>query len=229
LNAVTFFTTPAALTRGLGAALPHIRFSLQVESPLRGTTKSKESEESVFVDNWSDTVVIHFRDHQKNETRKIKTTQGRLYSLLWKGDIAYLDETNAAPKAPSTAMDLFEELPIAMEQLRSTVSKGVPGGVLFLMPFDPTLPLLRNKRRWLLEPHDGTGPPHHGLATPDEAGLKSPSAHTPTSKVAWFVYRGRSVDEVSGILKRAFYKPAQDRKTDRDQFRVSAHGQLVTL
>jgi hypothetical protein len=60
-----------------GEALPHIKHSIQVRSPMRGPgTKPEKEEESVFTDNWNMTVVFTLTDYKANKTKEITTTQG---------------------------------------------------------------------------------------------------------------------------------------------------------
>jgi hypothetical protein len=223
------YDTRRAYEAQWGEALPHITHSLQVKSPLRGAApKSEKEEESVFTDNWSQAVVFGLTEHKKKETKEVKTTQGRLYTLLWKGDLRVLDAKTAAPHVPALAMQLLRDLPRAMGHVRKAGRRGAKKKVAFLMPYDPTRQLLRSKLREVqtaLADHKT----QLDFVPPEEVGLAADAGFAPTVSIACFRVEGASESVVEKAVKRALYKPAKERKTAVERFRVTAHGHLESL
>lgn len=212
-----------------GEALPHIKYSLQVKSPTRGTSanKSENEDESVFTDNWNMTVVFTLTDYKANKTKEVTTTQGRLYSLLWRGDLSWLEPDASTPPLPTLAMQILRDLPKAENHLRENVDEIDHGQTVFLMPFDRTRQLLRTKFR-LVNKELTLPTPYVNFFSPADLGLQSPTEFAPTVKIACFAMRDCSSHDVEKALKQALYKPSKERKTDKDQFRVTAHGHLFT-
>jgi hypothetical protein len=212
-----------------GAALPHIKYSLQVRLPLRGpVAKTEKEEESVFTDNWNQTVALAFTDYKEKETREITTTQGRLYSLLWRGEPALLEKDSAPPPVPTLAMQVLRDLPSTVVHLGMKILKGANKKIVFLMPYDRTRQLLRSK----------LGKIQGGLADfetkldfvrPGEVGLTTDAEFAPTVSIACFSVQGASEAEVKEAIKRVLYVPSKDRKTAVERFRITAHGFLARI
>jgi hypothetical protein len=211
-----------------GEALPHIKYSLQVKSPMRGPgTKSEKEEESVFTDNWNMTVVFTLTDYKANKRKEITTTQGRLYSLLWKGDLARIEPDAPTPELPTLAMQILRDLPKAKDHVRENVDDIAQGDIVFLMPFDRTRQLLRTKFRKVEEALTRLNPLTCSFS-PADAGLQTASEFAPTVSIACFAMRNCSSRDVEKALKHALYTPSKEKKTDKEQFRITAHGHLFT-
>lgn len=212
-----------------GEALPHITHSVQVKSPLRGTgTKTEKEEESVFTDNWNMRVVFTLTDHKENQTREVSTTQGRLYSLLWKGDLHYIDNDAPSPPVPTLAMQILRDLPGATDHVKKSVIRGAENITVFLMPYDRTQQLLRTKFRKVQDSLKGFKM-RICFVSPVEAGLPSKTDFAPTVSIACFCLQDTPERTVEQALKKALYTPAKDKKTDKEQFRITAHGYLGTI
>jgi hypothetical protein len=196
---------------------------------LRGTgTKIEKEEESVFADNWNMTVVFSFTDHKENKTGEVTTTQGRLYSLLWKGDLRYIDKDAPPPPMPTLAMQILRDLPRATDHVRKSVLKGEARACVFLMPYDRTRQLLKSKFRKVEDSLKGFKT-RICFVSPAEAGLPSETGFAPTVSIACFCVHGTPDSAVEQALKKALYTPSKDKKTDKDLFRITAHGYLVTI
>ena len=68
-------------------------------------TTGARTKGSLFEQNWRSTTACQITDLKRKECRTITTTQGRLYTLLWKGSLRVLDEEDAPPP-PATWIDL---------------------------------------------------------------------------------------------------------------------------
>jgi len=223
------YDTKKAYEGTWGEALTYITYSIQVKSPLRGIgTKIEKEEESVFSDNWNTTVEFTITDHKKHETKEVATTQGRLYSLLWKGDLRYINEDSPALSVPTLAMQILRDLPNATDYMRKNILKGKSNICVFLMPYDRTRQLLKSKFQKVehsLKKFDN----QIFFISPVEAGLTSKSGFAPTVSIACFCVHGIQDNDVELAIKKALYIPSKDKKTDKEQFRIKAHGYLSSI
>ncbi len=212
-----------------GQARPHVSHSIQVKLPLRRTgTKSEKAEESIFTDNWNMTVEFNLTDHRAGKTRAITTTQGRLYTLLWKGDLSSIVAKSPSPTVPTLPMDILRDLPKALDHVRGRLPEVSNGGVIFLMPFDLTRQLLRSKFR-KVEAELAQFEADMCLVSPSDAGLESEKGFAPTVSIACFMVQSAPVNDVEKALKQALYMPAKNKKTAVERFRLGAHGHLATV
>ncbi len=207
----------------------HIPHSVQVKSPLRGAgTKTAKEEESVFSDNWNMTIEFSLTDHKKDKTKEVTTTQGRLYSLLWKGDLRYIDNTFESPPVPTLAMQILPDLSRTTDHMRKSLIKGEAHACVFLMPYDRTRQLLTTKFCKIEDSFKGFKTRICFLA-PAEAGLLSETGFAPTVSIACFCVYETHDNAVEQALKKALYTPSKDKKTDKEQFRITAHGYLGAI
>jgi hypothetical protein len=231
------YDTKRAYEGTWGEAIGHISYSIQVKYPSRATAPRGEKEkESVFTTNWRQGVVFDLTDHVKKRTRKIDTTQGRLYTLLWGGDHKYLDEKTEDPRVPLLAMAIVRKrknreavnILEAVPYFRRIIAQGIKQGALFLMPYDRSCRLLRSKFANVktgLEKLKVT----IELGSPEQAGLISKTGFAPTVKIVCFCIDEAPVSEVYEILKKALYNPAKDKKSKTEKFQIHRHGHLEPL
>lgn len=209
-----------------GEALPHINHSIQVESPMRGlATKSEKEEDSIFTDNWNMTVIFTLTDHKADEKKDVITTQGRLYSLLWKGDLTLIQADSVAPPIPTLAMQVLRDLQNAKDYITKNITKISQGDIIFLMPYDRTRQLFRSKFRNVKEKLSHLDP-HISLFSPPQLGLKTDSEFAPTVNIACFALQNSSMRDVERDLKKALYTGSKQNKKKKEQFRINAHGHL---
>jgi hypothetical protein len=204
--------------------------SVLVKSPMRGpASKSEKDAESLFQDNWGQAVTLEFTDHRAHATRELTSTQGRLYTLLWKGDASVLAPDSPAPPLPGLARGVLKQLAATVPHFRAHLKGKAARAVVFLMPLDRTNDLLMLKHaavaEALREPFAAT----RLLASPAEAGLASDTGFVPTLSIACYAVTSAGLEAVEGALKQALYNPTRDKKTDREVFRISAHGHLQAL
>jgi hypothetical protein len=82
-------------------ALKTLTFSVQVSSPKKSIGGNLGDDDAdVFSRNWGSEVIFELTDFKRGKRKQVVTTQGRLYTLLWKGDFGGLDESIAAPPVP---------------------------------------------------------------------------------------------------------------------------------
>jgi hypothetical protein len=225
----TLYNTKKAYEHTWGEAINHIAYSIQVKSPSRTTVaRTQGKEKSVFTTNWEQKVVFDLTDYMKNKTREIITTEGRLYTLLWRGDLKYLEEETNAPPVPTLAGGILKDIKKATLYFRKTFAKGIKYGAMFLMPYDRSQLLYRTK---FAKVRDGLEKVKTtiDIATLKEAGFISETKFAPTVKIACFCVDSISVSEMNEILKNALYSQTKNKKSGTKQFGIHRHGHLEIL
>lgn len=214
-------------------ALPQIRNSLQVDYPPRNPMqKANKDAASVFVDNWPTTVILHFTLHKEKRTTTITTTQGRLLTMLWKGDLAVLQKDSPEPNLLSKKLDISRESTEAASAIsffKDRTTTDGRGCTLFIMPCDETNELLNSKHTIIQGMLSKSLPFTFRKERPEVIHGQNGIAYAPT--LYWACYRIESIDlhEVDTCFKNALYVsvPEKYKKTDRVNWHLKNHGLLV--
>jgi len=220
------YDTPAAYEGDWTAARKAATRVLQVRLPQQGeTAKQDKDATSVFADNWKRSAHVELFEAEDLGAREIKTTQGRLYSFLWRDDESVLDLDAPEPPLPLMAGDLRGRLEEAAEKVAAEVRVEGPAS-LFVFPFDQASSRLRDKGHAI------------GEALAEVDGIKelefqvgSYEGREPLPTLRWKAYLLPGMDEaaVSDLLKPVLYNPQGDREGKADRFSLARHGQVVTL
>jgi len=211
-------------------AIKQMKYSIQIQLPMRGTvSKMDKDKDSVFTDNWHQSVTFELNDYQSNLTKIIKTTQGRLYTLLWKGDFSVLDETHADPPTPSLSKAVIKQLSHTVPSFKNQISRLMNAPNLFIMPFDLSNDLLKSKEIKIENALSEQFAIKKIYLTPEEAGLKAQNGFAPTLLLLCIAIDSPSPSNMKEILKSALYSPSKDKKSITERFRLEAHGYFVSL
>nr|MCS5635492.1 hypothetical protein [Myxococcota bacterium] len=146
------YRDPGAYEAWSGAS-PASKFALQVlDPPKTARALSAESEGNRFEANWSSAVELELTDCKSGETRRCRTTQGRLFSCLWRGDPDQLDPEGAEPEPPLPQRELHRRLaeaqPGFQAAFRALEGNGLQGGFgLYLSALDDSSEASRAKAR----------------------------------------------------------------------------------
>ena len=219
------YDTELAYKETWAEAAKHVSYSIQVKSPMRGSSSENSTNlESNFAANWSSRVVFDFCDHRAKITKTIETTQGRLYSLLWHGDInGYLSDSSNIPNPASSLLCMLDDLCPAIE---TKFVKDTEIGGIFLMPFDISDQQLLDKNgkvKNLLSSHILS----HRLISLADLGFPEILKFVPTAQIAIFLISQQAQqDEIKSSLKKALYKPAKSKVSNKENFKISNHGFL---
>lgn len=202
--------------------------SIQYLSPARGTNNMAISADSegVFLENWNSEAVVElivWDDKPFKDT--ITTTQGRVYSCLWKGDTRLLYpsqmENPSPPLLAKVARSMLGEVkqidPINFAQLPSEL---VNSKTLFAWATDSTSKLYRSKTHDL----------YHTLKSRIDCVLCFVSADeflnatglAPTVSIAIIGCTDEATQTVHDTVKALFYRPDPNAKNPK--FNINAHG-----
>ena len=220
------YDTPLAYSGSWGEALQHINYSLQVKFPPRSSSPDTSNNDgSVFSANWSARVVFEFQDHKTKTSKLVETTQGNLYTLLWKGNVDnYLTEQTCAPKQAIELLDKLELASVFFEQKAAT-DHNIKG--FFILPFCPASDQLVEKYKRLDNVFLEFFQFSKLQINLTEISVYSYADFVPTAKiVAFFFLQNLDSAEIKEAIKKALYKPSRDKKTKKENFSVSNHGLL---
>lgn len=210
------YDTPKAYVDEWGKASKHIEYSMQVRYPSRVVDAAGVS--GVFTNNWkSDVRVELYKNLKKVSVDQIETTQGRLYTTLWKGDLTIL-KLDDEPPIPFTVQQVTRNL-TETSDIAMNLSTKRP---VFVMVRDLSSPISREKYSNIfskLKKHLANEPQ---FLSPQAAGLIGWAQIAPTVEIAFFLTNGISSRELHDLVKAAVYVPAKDTK--KDMFRIAAHG-----
>ena len=233
LNACRFeqgdilYNTTKAYEGTWADALKHLSFSLQIKSPARGsTTKIEKDADFIFSENWRQPVVLELTEYPSKKIRSITTTQGRLYTALWKDNLSILNSEMPEPPVPLLARELLKELSLNAGVIFQKVPHDCADPVIFLMPFDETRSILRTKRQKVASCLNQEFQMHFRLVNPEKLHLANACYYVPTLQIACFIIKTSEINKVYSCLKKALYVPARIKKTDAERFRLEAHGCL---
>jgi hypothetical protein len=202
-------------------AIESIKYCIKVKSPRRTLRITKGKSVSAASANWYSEVVIDFKKiFDEAPSQLIKTTQGRLFSLLWKGDLEILNKDKLDPLPPLFLKDLRKRLTETVSECESIAGNKT----YFIMAYDPTNDVsLRHHLGTLsaLRKHFGC---ELSQLTPKDSGFKEWEKISPVICTNLYVLNKGGYDEVFKTLKQVLYKPSRGAK--KDMFRLSAHGIL---
>ena len=205
------------------SAAQTIDHTIQVRSPARSSEINNASVRDVFVRNWGSEVRLEIYTHMKRAgPAQVKTTQGRLYTTLWKGQIDTLFEDKSPhPTLPKTAQQLSKNLQEAV----AVALVLAQGRATFVMVRDLSNSVSRDKYQKILTKlrvHMSQDPI---VLTPGEAKLSHADEIAPTVEIALFPTTGLEASQLKNLVKQAVYSAGKDGK--KDLFQLSAHGIVV--
>ncbi len=192
--------------------------AVQVLEPSRGIGGG--GDDSGFAEAWKQEVVFELHDFVGDQTRTVGTTQGRLYTLLWKGDETVLDPESAEPAVPANATAFKKHLEIAATKIPAR------GEVRYLMATDAAAGLPREKlQKVSIALEEGFGVLPRVIPVTE---LELDTEFLPTVQLAVFELGQADPGAVTEALQAVLYKPSAGRVTAGSRFRLATHGLLET-
>ena len=200
-------------------AVKAIRYSIQVESPSQGFGRASE-QAGVFEENWKSEVVFTLTNYPSRETREITTTQGRLYMLLWKNNWDTLKPDRECP-TPITSLEASRQAESVVGDVKKVMAGKMAHPNVWVMGYDPTNSISQAKYKAVSTRFRNEFSATGRLFSLKEVGLED-ALIVPT-----FGFVGLAIDEadstrITATLKELLYRPAAERKTTEDKFRLSA-------
>lgn len=218
----TLYDTQEAYTGKWGKAKEHIHYHIQIKERARRSIRSKDNPASVFDENWDSKVCFDLVNYKKKEIKKcIRTTQGRLYSLLWRGNLSLLDPKQASSKKPIQLRDVNKHL----KDTIPFASSFTDSSSVFVMARDLSNVISTFKHRNVKYAlHQKFDVATHSFNV-TEARLNNSYRISPTIDMVFYIIQTANYKEIYDVLKSVLYIPSKDAKTSR--FRLNAHGLLI--
>jgi len=223
----TFYNHPSAYLDPWGQTSPLLRYWVQVRFPPASRAVLPAESNGAAKTSWVSSAVVDISDLGNRAERKaVSTTQGRLYSLLWLGDIALLDSPDEPP-CPLSWQHLHAQLPSLEERIRDAHDTGSSGGTAFVFPVDQVSTVHLHKARSVQSVLQKLAPVQ--VKTFDSATLLGSERYFPTIEVQSVAVATTDRDRVHSALKSLLYRPVKDSKTGADRFSLKKHGHLFAL
>lgn len=201
-------------------AKKHFDHSLQVRYPARAGNKGKELIGGLFKNNWLEKVVFDVYDHRKGTRKEVETTQGRLYSFLWKGDRSVLEMNSDNPTVP---LD-FKEAKKQLSETRNKADAVRCFGYVFVMPRDLTNRITISKYVKVEKALSKYMSHEVLILNPEKAGLREPELYLPTVDIAFFPTSNIDRNELEKLLKKNLYTPTKGAK--KELYSLDKHGAI---
>jgi len=200
--------------------------AIQILSPAKGVaTRSSGLDESSFAENWQQEVIFDLHDLQTGKHRSITSTEGRLYTFLWRGDIGILEDAEDAPPVPRQAAALKKLLPEAARLIQTELLPD-PNLTRFLLPCDLSAGLYRDKDKYLKVKQRLEEEFKAEVMLEPASSLGGEPPFLPTVHVAVFSMRGAVAEQIEKVLQSVLYNPQAGRQ-GVSRFRLKTHGLLL--
>ncbi len=205
-----------------------IKNSIQIKSIFAINILSDEkNNESSFFENWNSEVVFDLFYYPNMNKKEIKTTQGRLYSFLWKGNDEFIFFKNSFVEKPIMLKSVFKNND--KYQLEILKKSNPNYDFIFYFPVDVSNESYDEKYRKIISSFKRNSDSikfdikHYA---PEQLNLKYSLSFCPTIEFIVFELSGSQI-KINEALKNALYKPSRNKKTDKEYFRLKSHGILV--
>jgi len=197
--------------------------SLKVLSP---EVKPVSTSGNLFQLNWDEKAEVEtYTIGEADSPKRQSTTQGRIYCLIWRGDLSILNINTPPPEKLQMAGDILKSLDSCKSTIRQHVLREVPRAMsYFAFPHDLCSELLNNKYKKLVSGLHSTLDATILSLTPDEISLPDSFRVAPTVTLKVFAFGTESEQAICANLKAVLYREAANKESSADKFRLTAHG-----
>jgi hypothetical protein len=223
--------------RDWATALDGLSLAIQVHDPPKSNrAMAADQEGSRFLANWNSDVTLSITAFSTDTVSKKTTSQGRLFTFLWRGDPADLDSDGLPPEPPRMQRELHRALEQAVPAFRRSFAKAkreaasVPAkGAVYLSAVD----LSSDAGRAKASDVQGALAERFEVCAQDivplRAGIDSAERYHPALVLRGLLAVGAAPEEVEAILKQRLYSPGAEREGRADRFSLARHGHLAPL
>jgi len=200
------------------------RFHIQVLDPPRTARTVPTDAEGRFAANWSSPVTCEFRDRKAAACEVVTSTQGALFTCLWRGDLSLLrrspsDAAGPLP-LPADGRELQKQLASTLPVLR----REAEAGIWFVSVVDESAESSLAKARDVESVLAGRYALTVRSLSPQEAGVPEGQDYHPALRVRGLWVEESDEEVLRGLLKQALYGPA---RSGSDRFKLERHGLLA--
>ncbi|MDO6461581.1 hypothetical protein Q4485_12805 [Granulosicoccaceae sp. 1_MG-2023] len=187
---------------------------------LKNLDKNADSD-GAFRAGWNSLYEIVIYNPGGVRAEKITSTGGRLYTVLWKGDLTVLNHDAPPPREPVVVKGGAKKL----QRCRDWFEKRAGGRCGFVMYRDLGSTGLRTKFIKLSISLLRSANSSLEIYDPREVGFPDAGELPPTAEIAAFWFGDQTRPDIEQRVKRVVYHRAKSSKNDR--FRIAAHGLLI--
>ncbi len=204
---------------------------LQILEPPRSTRAiAADAEGSRFETHWGSPVTLDRYDPGSELPVRIETTQGRLYSCLWRGTLELLDPETPERTPPRPLRELQRQLSHAVPAFRTRFAKKkkLRGAEhqLFVFASDDAIDLARVKADGMETLLAEVFETESCRLDPAEAGIPDADAFRPSLRLRGIAIATPDAAAVERCLAGLLYGGASEAAT---RFSLARHGHLTTL
>lgn len=195
-------------------ALKHLKYGIVVKSSASLPSSAKSS----FNNNWSSPLELELTYYkEKNKKEIIKSTQGRLFTCIWHGDINILKPDTNEPSVPIVLRHVTKRL----DEVEIVLREKIGIGNTFAMAYDPTSNIATEKRQKISDSLKEIGSVSINQYSPFDLGMSDATIIHPSISILCFTSDGNS-KEIKESLKTALYTGHSNSKSK--SFRIRNHG-----
>jgi hypothetical protein len=210
-------------------AVPHLKISLQVKAAM-ATRVVQKDENQVFATNWKSPLTLELTAYPSLKTHRVESTQGKLYTALWQGDISCLTKDHRiAPKRWKELGQTLRKAKKANTPEYRRFAEGISDDsapVTFALVGD-FLSLLTNDKILRIRKELSKSFTHFERTLHLEEITKTYSLeYVPTTRIACFSVQSADKEKFLKILRNALYNPLTDDPA-RQKFDLTRHGLLI--
>lgn len=192
---------------------------IQVLDPPRSARAGGGADTGRFRASWGSPVELELDDGRGSPARRLATTQGRLFTCLWRSGLDAL-EAEAPPPVPLLLADLQRALEALLPALRRAhradaraleagSTRAAPGGaMLFVAAVDRAGDASIAKAEAIQSALAGHFEVSAYEASPAEIGLFDAERFHPPLRVRALRIEGGDAESITAVLKDALYAPA---------------------
>lgn len=202
---------------------------LQVLDPPRSARAiAADAEGSRFETGWDSPVTLERYEAGVEGPERIETTQGRLYTCLWRGAADCLDDSTPPPPPPRGLRELHRELAAAVPTFRGRFARRAKRGghQLLIVASDDAIDATRVKVRAIQGLLDEAFEIEACDLSPTEAGVPEAGTLRPSLLLRGIAIATPDGAAIEKCLAGLLYGGSSE---DAKRFSVSRHGHLAPL
>ncbi|HKK51765.1 MAG TPA: hypothetical protein VKA74_09275 [Myxococcota bacterium] len=222
----------------LGREMPSGLRAIQVLEPSR-SARASEPEGDRRRQAWESEVRLEIIELDSGRSELCVTTQGKLFTALWRGDEAWLDADREPPPVPRSARDLHA----ALESTREVfAARELPAprrkGCRFLYVVDTSSDASCAKATMIEDALNALGKLEAITLAPVETGIEAADLYHPALEIRGLFVSRRSEEAVHEALRAVLYggsgesrsddgvNATEEETTPSDRFSLARHGLL---
>ena len=209
---------------------------LQILDPPRSARAlTSEGEGQRFFANWESSVEFEWMDYETGRREERSSTQGRIFTCLWRGEPAWLEPESESPDPPRPLLlrDLHnrieESIPAFASRFKRTRKKAGAAGkyMLFVLATDYAGDASRVKAESVLAAlRVGIELTSCDLS-PEKAKIGDGDCFHPSLFVRGIAIESQNSEAVQATLKALLYGGSKDPDSEDARFQLARHGALV--